>query len=105
MEKGEKGRFVNHCQRRAGAGQVGGAPAHGGSAGHQDNTNSPFLCPSFILIVALPRYQPARAAQGEGTMSRWLDEAQLETDSSANKIVRLSTTDMMHKKQLEAINT
>ncbi|MPC58391.1 hypothetical protein E2C01_052395 [Portunus trituberculatus] len=57
-KQGEEGRFVNHCQQRAGAGQVGGTPAHERSAGHQDNAHSPFFSPSFILIVSLPHTPP-----------------------------------------------
>lgn len=64
MERGEEGRFVNHCQRRAGAGQVGGTPAHERSEGHQDNANSPFFSLSFILIVSLPHTLPVREVWG-----------------------------------------
>ena len=63
-KQGEEGRFVNHCQQRAGAGQVGGTPAHERSAGHQDNAHSPFFSLSFILIVSLPHTSPVRPMLG-----------------------------------------
>lgn len=86
----ERARWATHLHRE-GRQVIKTTQTHPSSVPHLSRLS---LC--LAITPAAPRWGI--------TTSRWLVEAQLETDTKPHEIARQTPTDMRHKKQFEAIN-